>query len=98
MGFDGVNPLNPFHISIAHNHLDNEYLLVWNGIEQFVAGVFEREVFGQRIDGLTGAEVGPNDFRISDMGPDGDPSFSATTTGVALQRRRQPLPRRLERT
>ena len=34
------------------------------------------EVFGQLIDGATGAAIGGNDFRISDMGDDSetDPS------------------------
>jgi hypothetical protein len=32
----------------------------------------EHDIFGQRLDGATGAEIGVDDFRISVTGPDGD--------------------------
>ena len=34
----------------------------------------ETEIFGQRISS-TGAEIGANDFRISENGPNGDPTY-----------------------
>ena len=32
----------------------------------------ETEIYGQRLDSVTGSEIGANDFRLSDMGPDGE--------------------------
>ena len=51
----------------------DEYLVIWSGeddIAPLVNGEFE--IFGQRIAGVDGSEVGENDFRISDMGDDGE--------------------------
>ena len=56
----------------------------------------EFEIFGQRLT-RTGARGGANDFRISDMGPDGNANFAAYAAGRGLQRRRQRVPRRLGR-
>jgi hypothetical protein len=56
---------------VAYNPLDNEYLVVWAGDDDVDGNVDnEYEIFGQRIDATTGAELGANDFRISDMGGD----------------------------
>ncbi|MGH8566289.1 MAG: calcium-binding protein [Gammaproteobacteria bacterium] len=43
----------------------------------------EFEIIGQRIDAATGAEIGVNDFRISDMGPDGSVNFGASVPALA---------------
>jgi hypothetical protein len=56
---------------IAYNRDDNEYLVVWkaNGL----SGARLRmatEIFGQRINAATGAEIG-SDFRISNMSDGG---------------------------
>src|SRR6185436_3122147 len=51
--------------AVAYNSTDNEYLVVWSGEEN----ENEFEIYGQRINASTGAEVGANDIRISDMGP-----------------------------
>ena len=67
--------------AIAFNSISNEYLVVWAG-ENTADNEFE--IFGQRINATTGAEVGTNDFRISDMGPDGNTSFSVSTPAVAF--------------
>jgi hypothetical protein len=66
--------------AVAYNRANNEYLVVWNGDD---TTAFESEVYGQRLAGATGAEVGANDFRISDMGPDGDIDFGAFNPKVA---------------
>ncbi len=42
----------------------------------------EYEIFGQRLS-ATGGQVGTNDFRISDMGPDGNAAYDATRPAVA---------------
>lgn len=71
-GFDADNP------TVAYNSADNEYLVVFIGSDDasggWVAG--EREVVGQRVSS-TGAELGTNDFRITNVGPDGDANFDA---------------------
>ncbi len=75
--FDAVNP------AVAYNAVNNEYLVVWQGEDDsLIDGEFE--IFGQRIAGGTGAEVGANDFRISDMGPDGDSAYDAQNPAVAF--------------
>ncbi len=72
-GFDVFKP------AIAHNPQANEYLVTWYG-DDTVAD--ELEIYGQRLNGA-GAEVGTNDFRISDMGPNGSTSFEAQRPSVA---------------
>jgi hypothetical protein len=72
--------------AVSHNSVDNEYLVVWDGADN--AGglaVGEREIFGQRLS-ATGLEVGTNDFRISDAGPDGDAAFGAFHPDLAYNR------------
>ncbi len=83
-GGDGDHTYDAGTAAVAYNNVNNEYLVVWEGdddIEPLVDG--ELEIFGQRIDAATGAEVGPNDFRISDMGPDGDVTFEGGEPQVA---------------
>jgi hypothetical protein len=68
---------------VVWNTSASEYLVVWDGDDG--AGDMvkdEIEVFGQRLD-AAGAEVGDNDFRLSDMGPDGDAFFGAFSPAVA---------------
>ncbi len=69
--------------AVVHNAADNEYLVVWQGsddTEPLIAG--ELEIFGQRLSG-GGLEIGPNDFRISDLGPDAAPGYDATEPALA---------------
>jgi uncharacterized repeat protein (TIGR01451 family) len=81
--FDAVGP------SIAYNSTDNEYLIAWEGdddSDSLVNGEFE--IFIQRICASSGAELGTNDQRISDMGStDGDFSYSAVKPKVAYNSR-----------
>ncbi|MFN8392930.1 MAG: Ig-like domain-containing protein [Bdellovibrionota bacterium] len=74
--------------SIAYNATQNEYLVVWEGNDG-VGGLapLEYEIYGQRLDASTGAETGTDDFRISDMGPDGDARYNALTPKVAWESR-----------
>lgn len=44
----------------------------------------EFEIYGQRLDANTGTEVGPNDVRISDIGPDGNIAYDANVPAVAF--------------
>ena len=76
-GFEAVEP------AVAYNARRNEYLVVWRGDDSagpLVDGEFE--IFAQRLT-ATGDEVGANDRRISDMGPNGDTAFSAQDPAVA---------------
>ncbi|MCO6450709.1 MAG: hypothetical protein J5I90_07945 [Caldilineales bacterium] len=84
MGGSGNTVYGAGSAEVVFNAANNEYLVVWNG-EDNVGGLAdgEFEIFGQRLQGATGAEVGANDFRISDMGGTGDPAFSAKTPAVA---------------
>lgn len=69
--------------TVAHNSGSNEYLVVWAGdddISPLVDG--ELEIFGQRLS-AAGSAMGSNDFRISSMGPDGDPAYGAQAPSVA---------------
>jgi cytoskeletal protein CcmA (bactofilin family) len=84
MGPDGSTSFGAGDAAVAYNSTNNEYLVVWKGTDDtapLVGG--ESEIFGQRLNAATGAEVGANDFRISDMGPDGNGSFDAASPKVA---------------
>ncbi len=61
---------------VAYNSDSNEYLVVWRGDE--LATNDEPEVFGQRLSS-TGAEIGTDDFRISNVGTDTDAARAANT-------------------
>ncbi|MEM6700553.1 MAG: hypothetical protein AAF599_19265, partial [Bacteroidota bacterium] len=70
--------------AVTYNSQDNEYLVVWYGDDNTGNAVRnEAEIWGQRIDGATGAEVGQNDFRISTMGPTGNPLADARFPALA---------------
>jgi len=84
MGPDGDPKFDAREPAVVYNSTDNEYLVVWYGDTlrgALVQGEFE--IFGQRIDAATGQKVGATEFRISDMGPDGNPSFDALDPDVA---------------
>ncbi len=84
MGGTGDTGYDAFEPAVAYNATDNEYLVVWHGDDD-IGGLVddEYEIFGQRLDAATGAEVGSNDFRISDMGGTGDVTYGALLTAVA---------------
>ncbi len=54
--------------AVAHDPIHDEYLVVWRAA--IIAEDTGHEVFGQRLDGATGAEIGADDFRISITGED----------------------------
>ncbi len=87
MGPDGGGDnVAGFRPDVAYSPADGEYLVVWNGIDEpAVPGNGEAEVWGQRLDGATGEEVGANDFRLSTMGPDGDTNFDAAQPKLAYR-------------
>ncbi len=74
----------------------NRYLIVWEGDDDIAPlGDGQYEIFGQTVDAATGAEVGANDFRLSDMGPNGDPN-SMRPPCRRLQSHQPEIPRRLD--
>jgi uncharacterized repeat protein (TIGR01451 family) len=79
MGADGNNNLNAVTPAVSHNSDTDEYLVVWSG-DDTLNGEFE--IYGQRVS-ATGTQTGTNDFRISDMGPTGDITYTATLPAVA---------------
>ncbi len=82
-GVDGNTAYGGSLPAVAYNSQSNEYLVMWYGDDNtgsLVDG--EYEIFGQRL-GTNGAEVGDNDFRLSDMGPDGNTAYGASYPAVA---------------
>ena len=84
MGPDGSDSYGANAPAVAYNSTNNEYLVVWYG-DNDEGGVVrnESEIWGQRIDAATGTQVGTNDFRISNMGPDGNLAADAKFPDVA---------------
>jgi hypothetical protein len=83
MGGDGVTDYNAFLPALAYNSTDNQYLVVWQGDDSTTPLVNnEFEIFGQRLN-ASGTEVGTNDFRISDMGPNGNTAYGGYLPAVA---------------
>ena len=83
MGLDLDFSYDAYEPDVAYNSIQDSYLVVWRGddnTDSLVDG--EYEVFGQLVDGTTGAEIG-GDFRLSDMGPDGDSNYDAIFPAVA---------------
>jgi hypothetical protein len=79
MGPPGDPRFQAFNPAVAYNGARNEYLVAWEGDKTTDE---EIEIFGQRVDAATGAEIGA-DFRLSDMGPDGNANFAAFNPAVA---------------
>lgn len=70
------------HPSVAHNPVNDRFLVVWAGVDTTLGPGGDFEVFAQQLD-RAGAEIGSNDLRVSDMGPDGDPFYDAFAPSVA---------------
>ncbi len=85
MGPDGNTNFQAFSPSVTYNSINNEYLVVWRGDDDTAPLVDdENEIFGQRINAADATEIGANDFRISDMGTDGDTSILAFSPSVTF--------------
>jgi hypothetical protein len=89
MGPDGNPAFKTFGAEVLYIPVLDEYLVVWRGDDDrdFGDGPLaddEMEIFAQRLDGTTGAALGEEDFRISDVGnDDGDPAFDADRVAIA---------------
>ena len=83
MGPDGDAIYDALSPAVAYNSTGDEYLVVWSGDDDTGTLVDEEgEIFGQRVDAASGVEIGA-DFRLSDMGPDGDANYDASSPAVA---------------
>lgn len=84
MGTEGMANFDARHPVVTYNPTRNEYLVVWSGDDNhapLVEGEFE--IFGQRINAADGSLVGTRNFRISDMGPNGNRNYDATDPAVS---------------
>lgn len=79
MGADGDAERAAFEPAIARGSNPDEYLVVWQG--DGLATDEEYEIFGQRV-GIAGDEIG-GDFRISNVGADGDAGRNAVRPAIA---------------
>lgn len=81
-----------FEPAVTYNPDKDEWLIVWWGNEDIpVAGNPEYEIYGQFVKfGMGGIpQIGVNDFRISDMGPDGYPNYSGESPDIAYDTNKQ---------
>jgi hypothetical protein len=82
MGPDGDPAFDALHPAVTYNPASGEYFVVWAGTDDegaLVAG--ETEIYGQRVDPVSAQPIGGR-VRLSEMGVDGDPSFSALRPAV----------------
>ena len=65
-------------VDVAYNSIDHQYLVVWNAdAYDGEATVGENEIWGLRLYGTNANPVEANEFRISNMGADGNANFDA---------------------
>lgn len=70
--------------AVVYNGVDHEYLVVWSAdSDEAPWADNEAEIFFQRLDGATGAEIGPDDARLSSIGPVGDANWIVFEPAVA---------------
>lgn len=84
MGPDGDSQYSANTPRVVYNANEQEYMVVWTGSHHqngLVRGEFE--IFGQRVDAITGSLVGAGDIRISFMGPNGDASYDGNSPDIA---------------
>ncbi len=78
-GMDIVAEANVTSADITYNVTNNEFFIAWSA-SPTINGEFE--IYGLRINASTGAAIGDS-VRLSDMGPDGDFTYSAFLPSVA---------------
>ncbi len=84
MGPDGNRDYDAIDPAVTYNAAEDLYLVVWRGEDgAATVPIGQFEIYGQLLDGATGAELGDNDFRISRMGPENDPNYDAFSPAVA---------------
>ena len=83
MGPNGDTAFDALDPYVAYGGLRNEYMVTWRGDDDRGSLVSnEFEIFGQRLS-ADAQPVGPDDFRISFMGPNGNPDFDASDPALA---------------
>lgn len=83
MGGTGDAADSAFFPDVAYGEAAGRWLVVWQADAAgggFVDGEFE--IFAQLLDGADGVEVGPNDFRVSEIGGIGDSTRKASSAAV----------------
>lgn len=83
MGPEGDANFDAAPPSVAWNSVLNEYLVGWHGNDGAPLAKNEREVYGQLL-AANGTAIGADDFRISDMGPDGSTEYGAFRPRIAF--------------
>ncbi|HKO39336.1 MAG TPA: hypothetical protein VJU14_13310 [Solirubrobacterales bacterium] len=83
MGPVGSTSFNAAPPSVAWNSVLNQYLVSWHGNDGAPLANNEREVYGQLL-AADGTAIGPDDFRISDLGPDGSGEYNASRPRIAF--------------
>lgn len=78
VGIDGNGSYDALDAEIAWNADLNEYLVVFQGEDSLTD---DADIHGQRLDNL-GFEIGMNDFRISNIGPEFDPAVFSDDPSV----------------
>ena len=69
--------------AIAHNPTTNQYLVVWDTYRYLLfVGDEQFDIYGQLLDGTTGAEIGINDVRISDLGHEDSTMYHANSPAL----------------
>ena len=91
-GPNGSPDFNASNSAVAYSPQANRYLVVWEA-DDTTNG--ELEIFGRLVT-AAGKPAG-REFRISDMGPNGSPSFGAQNAGRRLQHAGQRVPGRVGR-
>ena len=77
MGIPGNPDYDAWKPAVTFNHRNRRYLVVWYGDDQRSGLADEEwEIFGQYLT-WGGSQIAPFDFRISDLGPNGDLNYQA---------------------
>ena len=79
-GTPGVTSVSALRPAVAYDSVDNEYLVVWDADVYFDE---LQDIFGQRLDAETLAEVGADDFFISNPGDGLNESYDALRPDVS---------------
>ena len=82
MGPNGNPSYDASKPAVTYNSAGNEYFVVWSADDDALADN-ELEVYAQRIKADTGAPLGMDDRRISDMGPNNNDLFNAEHPVIA---------------
>ncbi len=83
VGHDDFGNYNATHPAVAYNSHNDEFLIVWQGDDTGNGQVNDEfEIYAQRLDGKTGAELGTNDFPVSSTSSAGDADYDALHPAV----------------